>query len=171
METNIHTAIITLPYNQAKTYQLSGLFILGNILFPQLCHLIPNGGLTWLPIYFFTLIASYKYGIFTGMATAILSPIVNHILFDMPPAGMLPIILIKSSLLAIAAASFAHAMGKVCFTAILLTILTYQGLGTIIEWLLSSSLAVALQDIQIGWPGILLQLFAGWIILHHPLKK
>ena len=48
------------------------LFILGNMVLPQLCHLIPQGGITWLPIYFFTLIGAYKYGWKVGLLTGVL---------------------------------------------------------------------------------------------------
>ena len=64
--------LYSLDYNNVKTYFAAALFILGNLVLPQLCHLIPQGGLTLLPIYFFTLIAAYKYGwivdsrLFTG---------------------------------------------------------------------------------------------------------
>ncbi len=50
----------SLNYSDIKTYLSASLFIVGNILFPQLFHLIPQGGITWLPIYFFTLIGAYK---------------------------------------------------------------------------------------------------------------
>lgn len=94
-----------LSFTEAKTYLFATLFIAGNIILPQLAHFVPNGGPMLLPIYFFTLIAAYRFGIQTGMLTAILSPVINSLLFGMPMLAMLPIILIKSSLLAIAASS------------------------------------------------------------------
>ncbi len=57
-----------------RTYGFCLLFIAGNILLPQLCHLIPDGGKILLPIYFFTLIAGYKFGLKVGLLTAVLSP-------------------------------------------------------------------------------------------------
>jgi hypothetical protein len=68
-------------FKELRTYLFVALFVLGNLLLPQLCHLIPNGGKILLPIYFFTLIASYKFGIKVGLMTAVLSPIINSILF------------------------------------------------------------------------------------------
>ena len=67
-----------------RTYIAAGIFIIGNIVVPQLCHLIPNGGLMLLPIYFFTLIGAYKCGWKVGLLTAVLSPLVNCALFGMP---------------------------------------------------------------------------------------
>ena len=54
--------LYALDYRDMRTYMVAMLFILGNMVLPQLCHLIPQGGITWLPIYFFTLIGAYKYG-------------------------------------------------------------------------------------------------------------
>ena len=77
-----------LSYSEAKTYWMTLLFVAGNIALPQLCHLVPQGGLTWLPIYFFTLVGAYKYGWKVGLLTALASPIVNHLLFGMPASAM-----------------------------------------------------------------------------------
>ena len=80
----------SLGYDQAKTYWIAALFVAGNVLLPQLCHLVPQGGVRWLPIYFFTLIAAYKYGWRAGMLTAVASPLINSALFGMPAADTLP---------------------------------------------------------------------------------
>ena len=76
METTVK--LYSLTYKEIKTYLFALLFVVGNIALPQICHLIPGGGLTWLPIYFFTLIAAYKYGLRVGLLTAILSPLINN---------------------------------------------------------------------------------------------
>ena len=81
-----NVALYQLSYSQVKTYIFAALFIVGNIALPQLCHLMPQGGLIFLPIYFFTLIAAYKYGFAVGLTTAVLSPLVNSAIFGMPPA-------------------------------------------------------------------------------------
>lgn len=66
--------LYSLDYNNVKTYLAASLFILGNLALPQLFHLIPQGGITWLPIYFFTLVGAYKFGWKVGLLTAVLSP-------------------------------------------------------------------------------------------------
>lgn len=157
--------LYSLTYNQAKTYLFVLLFVVGNIALPQIAHLVPGGGLTWLPIYFFTLIAAYKYGVRVGLLTAILSPLANYLLFGMPSAAVLPLILIKSSLLAVAAAYAAHRFGKVSLVAILLAVLAYQFAGTIAEWAIVKDFFVAIQDFRVGLPGILIQIFGGYLVL------
>lgn len=82
--------LYSLEYNNARTYGFSALFIAGNILLPQLCHTIHLGGPMLLPIYFFTLIGAYKYGWRVGLLTAVLSPLINSMLFGMPLPEVLP---------------------------------------------------------------------------------
>ncbi|MCE1156963.1 MAG: ECF transporter S component, partial [Bacteroidales bacterium] len=86
--------LYSLHLSNTKTYLFATVFVTGNLLLPQLAHLVPQGGLILLPIYFFTLIAAYKYGIHVGLLTAVLSPLANNLLFGMPPSAMLPAIII-----------------------------------------------------------------------------
>lgn len=166
MRTNQPTAIATtIPFTDIRAYLLATAFIIGNLLLPQLCHLIPQGGLIFLPIYFFTLIAAYRYGWQVGILTAVGSPIVNSLLFGMPPAPALPAILLKSVALALAAAYIAHKRGgTVTLAALALVILVYQGVGMSAEYL-AYDLQHALQDIRLGYPGLLVQLFGGYFVL------
>jgi len=152
-------------YRTAKTYIYASAFIAGNLLLPQLAHLVPNGGLMFLPIYFFTLIASYKYGIKVGLLTAVLSPLINSMLFGMPMMALIPIIIAKSSLLAFAAGFVAKKTGTITLINLVLVVLAYQVVGTAIEWIALGSLNAALQDFRIGFPGMLLQIFGGYLVL------
>lgn len=162
---NASVKLYSLSYKEAKTYLFATLFVAGNIILPQLCHLIPGGGLTWLPIYFFTLIAAYKYGWKVGLLTATLSPVINHLLFGMPPAAVLPIILIKSSLLAFSAAAAAKYFKGVYLYSLLLCVVAYQAIGFFFEWGIERDFYVALQDFRIGIPGLLVQVFGGYVAL------
>ncbi len=150
---------------EVKSYAFATLFVAGNILLPQLCHLVANGGMILLPIYFFTLIAAYKYGFFTGLLTAVASPIINNLLFGMPGAEMLPIILIKSGLLAVAAGYMAQRTKQINIQNLLLIVLFYQGIGMLAEFALTSSFVAAMQDIRLGFPGMILQIVGGYFVL------
>jgi hypothetical protein len=161
----IYSSVYQFHYNEVKTYFYASLFVLGNVLVPQLCHLIPQGGFIFLPIYFFTLIAAYKYGLSVGLFTAVASPLVNHLLFGMPPLSVLPILLVKSMLLAVFAAYFAKRVGKVTLWAVALSVIGYQLVGMLFEWTFVGSIGVALQDIRLGYPGILIQIFVGYLVL------
>lgn len=144
MMMNTSAKLYSLPFGNVKTYLFALLFVAGNILLPQLCHLLPLGGPTLLPIYFFTLVAAYKFGLRVGLLTAVLSPVVNHLLFAMPAAAVLPAILIKSTLLAVAASIVARrAKDKVLFGGLLAAVLAYQVVGTGFEWLLCGDFHLA----------------------------
>jgi hypothetical protein len=156
---------ISLTMAQWRSYLFVMLFVAGNIIMPQLVHVVPRGGFIFLPIYFFTLIAGYKFGWQVGVFTAVFSPLVNHWLFGMPPTHVLPAIIIKSCLLAIAASIVANRFKKVSPWLLLLVVLSYQIPGGIVEWALTKSFAKGFQDFVLGIPGMLLQIFGGWLIL------
>ncbi|MDE6310818.1 MAG: ECF transporter S component [Muribaculaceae bacterium] len=160
----------TLPFRSVKTYTFSLVFILGNILLPRLVHLIPQGGLTWLPIYFFTLVGAYMYGWKVGILTALLSPVINSLLFGMPATEALPAILVKSALLASFAGVAASRFHKVSLPLLARVVLGYQMFGTLAEWALCGDFLLACRDFRIGLPGMLLQIFGGYVIIQ-ALKK
>ena len=139
METS--AKLYSLKHSNVKTYLFALLFVAGNIALPQLCHLVPYGGPTLLPIYFFTLIAAYKYGFLVGLLTAILSPVINH------------------------SALAARTIKSVSLLAILGVVLTYQVIGVAFEWAIVGSFYEAVQDFRIGIPGMLLQWFGGYALL------
>ena len=145
METS--AKLYSLNYSNVKTYLFALLFVAGNIALPQLCHLVPYGGPTLLPIYFFTLIAAYKYGFRVGLLTAVLSPVINHVL------------------LAGASALAARTMKTVSLLAVLGVILSYQLIGTAFEWMIEGDFYIAVQDFRIGIPGMLIQWFGGYALL------
>lgn len=155
----------TLALQDAKTYLFAVVFVAGNLILPQLCHLVPNGGATLLPIYFFTLIAAYKYGIGVGMITAVASPLISYALTGMPVAGMLSVVLAKSVLLAVAAAATSRFSRSVSLTAVVLTVFAAQAMGFLAHWALLGSLESAVAGLQMGIPGILLQVFGGYALL------
>lgn len=163
METSVK--LYSLNYSNVKTYLFALLFIAGNIVLPQLCHLTPYGGPALLPIYFFTLVAGYKYGFRVGLLTAILSPVINHLLFAMPSEAALPVILIKSTLLAGASALAARTLKSVSLLSVLGVVLSYQIIGTAFEWTILGNFHAAVQDFRIGIPGMLIQWFGGYALL------
>lgn len=169
METTVK--LYTLSYKQSKTYLTAALFVLGNIILPQLFHLIPQGGVTWLPIYFFTLIGAYKYGWQVGILTALLSPLVNSFFFGMPAPAVLPAILLKSILLATGAGFVAGYFNKVSLGLLVLIVAFYQIFGTLGEWMMQGDFYLAIQDFRIGIPGMLLQIIGGYLFITHFIRK
>ena len=167
------TTVKLYSYNLAntKTYLFATVFVIGNLLLPQLAHLVPQGGLILLPIYFFTLIGAYKYGWKVGLLTAVLSPIINSSLFGMPMPVVLPAILLKSVLLAIAAGWAAQRFGRISIPVLVGVVLTYQVVGTLGEWMYIGNFYNAIQDFRIGIPGMCLQVFGGYLFIRYLIRK
>lgn len=163
--------LYSLNYNESKTYIAAALFILGNIALPQLCHMVPQGGMILLPIYFFTLIGAYKYGWKVGLMTAILSPVINHLAFGMPAAAVLAPIMVKSTILALTAGYVASHSKKVTIALLAGVVLAYQIAGGAFEWAFTGSFAAAVQDFRLGVPGMLLQIAGGYLFIKYLLKK
>lgn len=156
----------SLPFSSGKTYLVATLFILGNLVMPQLFHLVPQGGVTWLPIYFFTLVAAYKFGWRAGLLTALASPVANALLFGMPAVAALPAIILKSVLLAVMAGAAASRFKKASVLALVAVVFGYQAVGTLGEWVMKGDFFLACQDFRIGIPGMLLQIFGGWFVIN-----
>ena len=163
--------LYSLNYTETKTYVWAAAFILGNIALPQLFHLIPQGGMIFLPIYFFTLIGAYKFGWKVGLLTAAFSPLINSALFGMPAAAMIPTILIKSVVLALIAGLVAQRFQKATLPLLIAVVLGYQFVGGLSEWAITGSLEAALQDIRLGLPGILLQIFGCYLLINYVIRK
>ena len=144
--------LYSLNYSETRTYLTALIFVAGNVVLPQLFHLFPSGGTTWLPIYFFTLI-------------------VNSWLFGMPAPAVLPAILMKSLLLAAGAGYVAHRSKHVSVLLLLAVVAFYQLTGTLGEWALTGSLHTALQDFRIGLPGMALQVFGGYFFIKYLIYK
>ena len=162
--------LYTMGYNELKTYLVAALFVLDNIALPQLCHLMPQGGMIWLPIYFFTLIGAYKYGWKVGLLTAVASPLLNHILFGMPAAAVLAPILVKSTILALAAGYTAMQTKRVSILLLAAIVATYQIAGGLFEWAIAD-FSAAMQDFRLGLPGMALQVVGGYLFIKYLLRK
>lgn len=157
----------SLSFGSVRTYLTALLLIAGNVALPQLFHMVPQGGVTWLPIYFFTLVGAWIYGWRVGVLTALLSPVVNSLLFGMPPVAALPAIMLKSTLLAVFAGYAASRSRRVSLPALAAVVLAYQCVGTLGEWMLKGDFILACQDFRIGIPGMLLQIVGGWAIIKY----
>lgn len=163
--------LYSLGYANAKTYLAAAIFVGGNIILPQLFHLVPQGGAAWLPIYFFTLVAAYKYGWKAGLLTAILSPLVNSAIFGMPVVAMLPVVMVKSGLLAVAAGLAAAHFKRVSVPILAAVVVAYQLAGTLFEWALTGSFDTAVQHLGVAAPGMILQVFGGYLFIRYLIRN
>lgn len=137
MKYQYQASLLTL--SNLRTYLFALLFTAGNVVLPQLCHLVPQGGLLFQPIYLFTIVAACRWGWRVALLTAFVSPLINTFLFAMPSVAMLPVVLLKSVVFALGVSwALMGNVRKPMLTAVLF-IVGAQFLGALAEWLLLSS--------------------------------
>jgi hypothetical protein len=95
----------------------------------------------------------------------VLSPVINHLIFGMPELAMLPVLLIKSTLLALAAAYAASYFKKASLLSLTMVVVAYQVVGTLAEWLIVQDFYIAVQDFRMGLPGMAVQVLGAYVIL------
>jgi len=153
---------LTLNFNQLKFYIVILIFVTLSVLTPAFLHTFSIGGRIVLPLYFFVLIAGYQFGWKAGVLTALLSPILSNLISGMPTEFILILVILKSIILGFSAGIIAKTLKQISFKGIFLSILIYQILGLIIEFLLSGQINLFISDITVGYPGLLIQLFGGY---------
>lgn len=143
-----------------RTYLFATLFTAGNIALPQLCHLVPQGGLLFQPIYLFTLIAACRWGWRVALLTALVSPLLNTLWFSMPSVAMLPVVLLKSVVLALGVSWAMTSQVRKPLLVAVLFIIGAQLLGAVAEWALLSSATT----LWLCLPGVALQVVVASLI-------
>ncbi|MBR6202360.1 MAG: ECF transporter S component [Bacteroidaceae bacterium] len=157
--------LYSFDYAEGKTYLWAALFVVANMVLPQLFHLIPQGGIMFAPLSFVILTGAYKLGWKTGLLAALASPIVNNLLWGAPLWSVIPLMALKLAFLALAAGFTAQYFKKVNLILLLGVVLATELLGGLAELALTGGIAATLADFTIGWPGLLLQVFGTWALL------
>ncbi|MFR8943834.1 MAG: hypothetical protein ACLVIA_16295, partial [Bacteroides eggerthii] len=101
----------------------------------------------------------------TDCCTSVLN--LHSLLFGMPLPAVLPAILLKSVLLAIAAGWAAHRFNRISLPILLAVVLFYQIAGTLVEWAMVGSFFQAVQDFRIGLPGMAMQIVGGYVLIRY----
>jgi hypothetical protein len=151
-------------FNNLNFYIFTLLFSAGNLMLPLIVHYFSLGGNVFLPIYFFILIGSYKFGLRVGLATAIITPIINHLITGMPNMVMIYPVLIKGISFALISYYISQKTKKINFQNLLLIIFSYQFIGFLFE-IFYLNLEKAFNNVITAWPGLLIQLILGYLIL------
>ena len=165
MQNTTALGLYSLDYSDWRTYKTALFLVIANVIFPQIFHYFGTGAV-WLPIYFFTLIGSYKYGWKVGLLTAIFSPLTSHFLFGMPAGIMLPVVMSRSAVLALVAGVVSAHFQKATLPLFALVVLCSFLLGGIPDLLIRGDLTHAWQTQLAGWPGMLLQIFGGYLVVN-----
>lgn len=163
METNVK--LYALNYDEVKTYLWAALFVVCNLVLPQVFHLIPQGGIIFAPLSFVILSGAYKFGWKTGLLAAVASPLVNHLLTGKPAWGVLEVMTLKLVVLALVAGLAAQYFHKVSIAILVGVVLVSLLIGALGELILTGGIAATVADVTIGWPGLLLQVIGTWLII------
>jgi len=148
----------------ARLYLATGAMVLGNVALPALVHGLPNGGRMLLPIFFFTLIAGWRFGVAAAVLTAVLSPLANHVLTGMPPTPMLAGIIGQSAALGLVAWVVASHTTRTTLPLVALVVVLHQALLAL-PALSHGGLMATLGALQLRSPGLLLQILGGFAVL------
>ena len=154
--------IYELKLNKAEAYMKAALFVAANIALPHLFHLIPGGGVMFLPIYFFTIIAAMRYGWQLGLLTAVMTPLMGNLIFGAPVAAMIPDMLLKGAILSASAALAVKKMGTT-FAASFCAVLGAWLFVGLFEWPFTGA-AYAFQDLVTGVPGLILMIVGSYLV-------
>ena len=153
-----------LSLGDARLYLATAALVAGNVVLPALVHGIPNGGRILLPIFFFTLIAGWRFGLVAALLTAVLSPLANHILTGMPPTPMLTGIIAQSAALGLVAWVVASHTTRTTLPLVALVVVLHQALLAL-PALSHGGLMATLGALQLRSPGLLLQILGGFAVL------
>ena len=78
------------------------------VILPQTLHIIPNAGSILLPMHIPVLIGGTLLGPYFGFLNGLLTPILSHLLFAMPPAIMLGQMIIELSVYGLSSGFLYH---------------------------------------------------------------
>ena len=165
---NVHvsagTAQERLSLGDARLYLATVAMVVGNVALPALVHGIPNGGRIFLPIFFFTLLAGWRFGLYAALFTAALSPLASHALTGMPGTPALPSIIAQSALLGALAALVAARGRKTTVALLALVVLAHQAI-ILSPVAVESGLQAALASFRFRLPGVAFQILGGFLAL------
>ena len=157
-----------LDFSSLKLYAISTILAIGNILLVFLSHYIYIGntvaGKVILPLYFFTLVGTYYFGARAGFLTAFFSLIASRILAHMPADPVLFPVTLKLLFLIAFTSFIARETGKPTLSRLVYIVAGYQLAGTLIGLLFHGNLSFS--DYPTAVPGLLLQVFGGYVVLN-----
>ena len=152
-----------LKFTDTRLYLFVTAFVTLDVAIPWACHLIhPLAGATFLPMFFFTLLAGLLFGWRAGLMVGFLTPLISFSVSGLPILVRLPQIVIENSVFGL--------LAGLLYGGFRLNII-WSLLGAVVIGRLALVLAVLVihfgevnpliwvwQTIQLGWPGIVIQL-------------
>ncbi len=163
---------IILKYTDIRSYVLTIVFVLLNVLVPWVFHQFHLAGATFLPMHIFVLTAGLVFGWRAGLIVGLLTPLVSYAVSGMPVLRILPQIAVELSAYGLVAGilrekfnlrviwSLLGAMIAGRLALCLGVLVIYLTIGKIYSplGLESNPFFVVWSVIKQGWPGIVVQL-------------
>ncbi len=162
MNTQI-SATYELKFTSMKLYAIVAVFVALDVAIPWLLHTIhPLAGPTFLPMFFFILMAGLLFGWRAGILVGILTPLVSYSMSGMPVPAILPRVLIEGIMYGLAAGLLYEKLGHSVFWATVGAVV-FGRIATILVMFVIyagsiNPAAMVWKAVKIGWPGILVQL-------------
>ena len=165
----------SLGLRSPRLYIASLCLIAGNVILPALAHHIPGGGPALMPLFFFTLIAGWEFGLSCALLTALGSPLISFALTGMPRPSALMGVILSSIALGLLAAVFStlfsttgrsrrgSASWGVRLVSLAAIVAMHQAL--LMGLALSNGLDPALKGLVMRLPGTLLQILGGCAVI------
>ena len=152
-----------LKFADIRLYAFVSAFVALDVAIPWLCHHIhPLAGPTFLPMFFFTLLAGLLFGWRVGLLVGFLTPLVSYGVSGMPFLWRLPQIVIENSIFGLSVGllqeKFRPNVIWSLLGAMVIGRLALMLAVLVIHWGEVNPLIWVWQTIQQGWPGIVIQL-------------
>ncbi|MFH1382944.1 MAG: ECF transporter S component [Chloroflexota bacterium] len=165
---------LVLKYTDVRSYILTLVFILCDVLVPWVFHQFHLAGPTFLPMHIFILLAGLMFGWRAGLIVGIMTPFVSYAVSGMPALPILPQTVVELSIYGLVAGvlreklnlrviwSLLGAMAAGRIALVLAASLAYLITGQSASFLGSEAnpFLVAWTAIRQGWPGIIIQLLS-----------
>jgi uncharacterized membrane protein len=152
-----------LKFTNLRLYAFVVLFVAMDVAIPWFCHYVhPLAGPTFLPMFFFILLAGLLFGWRAGLLVGILTPLVSYGISGMPFLERLPRIVIEASFYGLSAGLLRERFKLNILWSLLGAIIIGRFAVVlallIIYWGNVNPLVVIWQAAKQGWPGIVIQL-------------
>ncbi len=153
-----------LTFTNKKLYAFVAIFVALAVAIPWLFHMVhPMAGPTFLPMFFFILLAGILFGWRAGILVGMLTPLVSYSICGMPVIAILPRILIEGTIYGLVAGLLYEKLGRRVLWAtigaiILGRVATILAMFIIYSGAAINPMAMAWNAAKVGWPGIAVQI-------------
>jgi len=151
-----------LKFSSIKLYVIVSVFVALDVAIPWALHIIhPMAGPTFLPMFFFILLAGLLFGWRAGILVGVLTPLVSHGICGMPAAAILPRVLVEGAMYGLAAGLLYEKLGRRVFWATLGAVVLGRLATVLFMFIIYAGsinpAAMVWKAVKIGWPGIMAQ--------------